>query len=613
MSYDCCNPYVSNASANATYLTNQGFIVSGSGSATASSTYSQEDANTQAFNIANNVAYDSALTIANTINQTIDILNIDNGSFINPESIIQVKKYLQSHNELTGAPYSAYVFGNAFTNQEEFIGVGIGQKYDQSGNIVNTPVNEDMIWRWASFTKLLGTIMIAKAVEDGLIESIDDPVYKYVPEIGDINQYVSGSTYLGTTDNYGTFMYDISINTVPNLGKTITIRHLINSSSGIGYTFWRLGLTRVATLNNQKYTDFETGQVYPPGTPPPNNSSFANFIAYLQYLEKQENINNGSNDIDVFTSYYYGDEITFTDLILNRIKFPLLNPPGTKTNTNYGADLNVLGAVIGGALRNKGILKTASEYCKEKIFDPLEMTNSWLSCGSLPYIEGSQSKIIDCCFYRKLGAFQLPNSFDNQKGTNVSYNTLYVSSDPNVQDDGFVKQINGQLFKTYQGVATNFYSGGFAESGIGPLTDYSKLIKMIINNGIYTNISGENITILKKQSIQYLLTPKANSDLSNPYIGIWSCGAGTTNFVQPYETWGGGFAIADRYKGESLPLGVNPNVQRWMAYYNMHYYFDTVTGNYLLGGVQISNASWFPNNIPVEPDIQKVWQILTLN
>ena len=61
-----------------------------------------------------------------------------------------------------------------------------------------------------------------------------------------------------------------------------------------------------------------------------------------------------------------------------------------------------------------------------------------------------------------------------------------------------------------------------------------------------------------------------------------------------------------------LPLGIGSNCNRWMAYYGHHYYFDTFTGNYLVGGTQSSFASWTPTNVNIEPDYLKIWQILTL-
>jgi len=602
------------ASSSGAAYTIDNILVTATASASASSIISQEDADVVAKNLANNLAQEKANNEVDLINQTLDIININNGSSINPKSIQLVKDYLIANNKASGAAFSGYVFGNAFTDEEVFIGEGIGQKYDENGILVNKPIDKNMIWRWASMTKLLGMIIFCKAVEDGLIESLDDSVSKYIPEVSNINSYVSGSKYTGQKDNYGTPIYEISIDNVPNLGDTMTLRDLVNSSSGLGYTFWELGNTRINYLNQQVYTDFVTGQKCSAGTPPPNNSTFANFIGYIQYLEKQVNISNNSNNVDVFTSYYYNEPVTFTQSILARVKFPLLCKPGTTTNTNYGVDLNMIGAVISGALQKKGIQQNSAQYCNEKIFVPLEMSNTWLSCGSLPYPKDAKKNIIDCGFYRK-NVFKKPNAFDSQKGVNVKYDTYYVSSDPSVSDDGFVNQSNKQVFKNYVGLPENKYAGGFAESGIGPLTDYTKLLKMIINKGvIYKMINGErkSIRILKQQSIEYLLNPKANTNLNDPTIGIWSCGAGTTNFIQPQETWVGGFSVTDKYKGQQLPLGIGSDCNRWMAYYGHHYYFDTFTGNYLVGGSENSFASWNPTNVNFEPDYLKIWQILTL-
>lgn len=602
------------ASSSGTAYTLDNVLVTATASASASSIVSQEHADAVAKNLANNLAQEKANNEVDLINQTLDIININNGSSINPKSIQLVKDYLIANNKASGASFSGYVFGNAFTDEEVFIGEGIGQKYDENGILVNKPIDKNMAWRWASMTKLLGIIILCKAVEDGLIQSLDDSVSKYVPEVSKINSYVSGSKYTGQKDNYGTPIYEISIDNVPNLGDTITLRDLVNSSSGLGYTFWGLGNTRINFLNQQVYTDFVTGESYPPGTPPPDNSTFANFIGYIQYLEKQVNISNNSNNVDVFTSYYYDEAVTFTQSIVARTKFPLLCKPGTTADTNYGVDLNMIGAVVSGALQKKGIQQNSAQYCNEKIFVPLEMNDTWLSCGSLPYPKDAKKNIIDCGFYRK-NVFKKPNTFDSQKGVNVNYDTYYVSSDPSVSDDGFVNQSNKQVFKNYVGLPEDKYAGGFAESGIGPLTDYTKLLKMIINKGVfYKTINGEkkSIRILKQQSIEYLLNPKANTNLNDPTIGIWSCGAGTRNFVQPQETWVGGFSVTDKYKGQKLPLGIGSDCNRWMAYYRHHYYFDTFTGNYLVGGSEDSFASWTPTVLDFEPNYLKIWQILTL-
>jgi CubicO group peptidase (beta-lactamase class C family) len=551
-------------------------------------------------------------------------------------NVDKVISYLNINNLASGAPFSAYVFGNAFTNEEVFMGAGIGQKYNPSGQLVNTPVSSDMCFRWASMTKLLGMILFCKAIEDGLITSIDDPVWLYVPEVANISTYISGSTAqldgLGQPilDEYGTPLYTPIITTVPNLGKSMTIRHLLNYSSGLGYTFYSLGYTRQVYVNNQSYTDFTTNITYNPpynvaSNLPPNNSPFTNYIAYLQYMENiaQTSQVPSSLNVDVFTSYYYNEPVTFTDTILARINFPLLNIPGAANENNYGADLNMLGAVIGGALQLSGNNITSAQYCQQKILIPLNMNNTWLSCGSLQPPSNASSKMLDACFYRYTdvqAGYTPGNQFNAQTSPAVSasYNVVSVSSDPAVQNDGFTRQENGQVYKSFSGYPTDKYAGGYAESGIGPLTDYSKLIQLIINKGVvYNMVNGIKTptTILNTQSIEYLLCPKVNTAANNPNNGIWACGTGTTSFAEPQESFASGFAVTDRYKGQHLPIGIGPNTYRWQAYYGHHYYFDTSTGNYLIGGCESSFAAWpsyTAQNTSYEPEYKYIWQIMTL-
>ena len=76
MSRDCCNPFVASASATSvsSYYTNQGYLVQATGSATATSTLSQEDAQNQANLIAQYVANDAAKTLAGTCDKTLDVI-----------------------------------------------------------------------------------------------------------------------------------------------------------------------------------------------------------------------------------------------------------------------------------------------------------------------------------------------------------------------------------------------------------------------------------------------------------------------------------------------------------------------------------------------------------
>ena len=559
-------------------------------------------------------------------------------------NVQKVLTYLNANNIASGAPFSAYVFGNAFTGEEVFMGAGIGQQYNPSGQIINKPITSDMYFRWASSTKLLGMLIFCKALEDGLIGSIDDPVYKYVPEVGQITDYISGSTaQLDINGNikldiYGSPSYIPIITTTQNIGQTMTIRHLLNYNSGLGYNFYSLGYTRQTYLTDQPYTDLSTGITYTPpytGTNyPPNDTPFANYIAQIQSMETAplaDYSGTGSPpynslNADIFTSYYYNQQVTFTDAILSRCQYPLLNIPGETNVCNYGSDLNMLGAVISGALQNAGQNITSAQYCQEQIFTPLGMNNTWITCGGLAPPANAQTNMVDACFYRYTdneAGYNLSNEFNAQSadpsGQNPPYyNTVNVSSNPTMQNDGFVRQANGQVYHPFVGYPLDKYAGGYAESGVGPLTDYSKLLKLILNKGIvYTIQNGIKIgtRILNAQSIGYLLTPKVGADANNPYNGVWACGAGTVSFAQPQETWASGFTVTDPYKGQNLPIGISSTTHRWQSYWGHHCYWDTVSGNYLMGGCESSFASWptiTAPNTSYEPDYLYIWQIMTL-
>ncbi len=495
----------------------------------------------------------------------------------NFEQIERVKNYLKEVNQKSGSPFSSYVFGNAFTGKEVFIGEGEGR--------VGEPVNDKMYYRWASCTKILGLIILCKAIDDGFIDSIDEPVYKYITEFSNITKYVKDAVPVFDEqgnqlyDKYGTPRYNMVLEYDPELGKKITIRNLINHSSGIGYITWGLASSRKIFVDPIA------------GTPNGNK-----YIAYLQYIEQ----NNVSQRVDIFNSYYFNEQISFTDLILERTKHPLIFFPG---NDNiYGEDHNFIAGIVSRALQQKGLNITAAQYCKEKIFIPLGINNSWLLCGSLNPPADVLDRITDAYFVRD-------SNIDGQGGKNVEFGKLYRCLNPSVSDDGFVRQELGQVVKLNE--PTDTMAGGFSESGVGPLTDYVKLLKLIINKGVVKSKCGffdKEIRVISSQSLEYVLAPKFDFDTN-----LWTSGKGTIPFLAPYETWSGACTAISEYKGSTLPTSIGNSVYKWIGYYNTTYYFDTKTGNYLFGGTQVSFGSWLlpTSTLPFQPDALKIWQILT--
>lgn len=462
---------------------------------------------------------------------------------------MKVKTLLKTNNAKSGALFSACYFGNAFTDEKVFIGEGNGRE--------GKPINCCMYWRWASMTKFLGLIALGAALEDGLL-NLDDQVSKYIPEFKTINSYVSDSEREPGVDAYGTPNYKMITTTEEGLGDKITIRNLIQSNSGFGYIFWGLGSTR--NLLNA-FDGTKNGQ---------------NYISFIQYMDRVANPTTGF--IDSITTPYNKYNASSTELILNRIKYPLVNKPGE--DTIHGIDLLILGAVIGRSLQMKGINKTGSEYIKERIFDALDMKSSWIAGGDLQPPKDVNNRLVDAFFVRQ-------NNIDGKQGPLVKLNTMYRCFDPQAVDDGFTT-LTKNFFLKDKITNNNYLAGDFQANAVGTLGDFSKLMKLIIYKGKY---NGKQI--LSPQTIEYLLTAKIAEG-----VGIWAFGRGTLNLLQPNDDWIGGLSKT-KATASNLSFPVGQNTLRWGGYYGTTYYFDISTGNYMVSGTQAPFSSWY---LPILPD-----------
>jgi CubicO group peptidase (beta-lactamase class C family) len=497
---------------------------------------------------------------------------------INPASVEEARKFLESSNSSSGAPFSAFVYGNAFTDEEIFVGVGIGNSK------VNKPVDKDMYWRWASMTKLLGNIILTAALEDSIIESLDDPIYKYIPEFSTINSWVQDAKREPGTDKYGTPNYSMVLGFEEGLGKKITVRDILKSTTGLGYAFWGTGSRRNIV---NAFSNVPSDQRY---------------IAWLQYLESLYPDGQGFTDITPYYNLKLSKKTyTITELILERLKYPLLCYPGS--DYYYGMEHEITGGIISGGLLRKGIVKTSAEYCKERIFEPLGMKNTWLGCGSLNPPSDYDEKVTNAFFVRA-------NDIDGQAGPLVQLNTLYRDSQLEAQGDGFVFLSRDPFTKTHE--PTDIYAGGYSSVGIGTLTDFCKLMKLIINNGVvhkkscFCNIT--EVRVLSPQSIQFLINPK-NDKIS----GIWNLGRDTQNLLGPNDVWMGGGAVTDKYNAPVLPFAIGEGTFRWAGFFQTSFYFDINTGNYLVSGTQAAGVSWLlpTSTSSFQPSTLKLWQILT--
>jgi methyl acetate hydrolase len=95
----------------------------------------------------------------------------------------------------------------------------------------NLPMQRDAIFRIASMTKPITSLAVAMLVEEKLL-GLDDPVEKYLPEYA--NPRVIDAFY----------PLDRSSVTRPAI-RSITLRHLLTNTSGLGYPFSSLALSQL--------------------------------------------------------------------------------------------------------------------------------------------------------------------------------------------------------------------------------------------------------------------------------------------------------------------------------------------------------------------------------
>lgn len=104
------------------------------------------------------------------------------------------------------------------------------------------PLTTDAIFRIASMTKPVTTVAAMQLLEQGRF-SLDDPAEKYLPELAHLSVFESFDPQTGAY-------------TVRPAKKTVTIRHLLTHTSGLGYNF-----------TSPTVRDFKprTGEEYPAG------------------------------------------------------------------------------------------------------------------------------------------------------------------------------------------------------------------------------------------------------------------------------------------------------------------------------------------------------------
>jgi len=176
-----------------------------------------------------------------------------------------------------------------------------------------TPISEDTIFRFYSMSKPITSVAVMMLVEEGKL-SVNDPLYRFVPEFKDVRVYMSGDV-------------DDMV-TVP-AQRPITIGDLLTHTSGLTYHF--MGDTPV----HRYYRKHGVKRNTPVGSLPTDAPAAP----------------------------------TLEELVHRLAKAPLLHQPGQQFDYSYST--TVLGYVV-----ERASGKPLDQFIQERIFTPLRMLHT---------------------------------------------------------------------------------------------------------------------------------------------------------------------------------------------------------------------------------------------
>ena len=187
------------------------------------------------------------------------------------------------------------------------------------------PLQEDSLFRIYSMSKPITGVALMILIEEGKVR-LNDPIAIYIPEFA--------STKVMKTNVDGTF-------TTEKLNKPITIRDLATHTSGIAYSF---------TANKQLRKIYEEKKLTP----------------YF-FIDNITALSNDAEGSFATSTKAFPNVCAFSSALAS--KAPLMHQPGERYTYSMGMD--ILGCVI-----ERASGKTFDAFLKERIFDPLGMTDT---------------------------------------------------------------------------------------------------------------------------------------------------------------------------------------------------------------------------------------------
>jgi len=508
--------------------------------------------------------------------------------FFNENSKTNVVNYLNTfgiglpngHKGLLG------LYGNAFSGEEQFVGVGEVKKGDtnwENGNVIHS---------WASQSKIVTYTIVAKMLEEGLI-NVEDPIAKYNPDCSGNAYYING---MQTTPDANNPNIDVNkpLTWKASYGQfnlnTITVGTCLQFNIGLPFAIYSVFQTAQTFIYNPIFTN----QIVASGL---------QGQAMLYQLNIYNDLMRKNVPIDVFSDIGKKKFITIKQSVANWLSNAKKNPvidttaipfsyaPNTPTDNllpfkvrglmhSYSIGLDILCSALDVIVRNKGYNGLA-HYARVKILEPLNMNTTYFA-----FVEKQNTNLkrIDLAFNRA--------PVISAKDASGNLTTESYLCDPKYIDDkksGLTVWSNdypNDGISAWQ-LLREMYDPNDLILGSGPVSstpsDLAKIYKLLIRGGI----NHENIRVLDQSSVNWLLSPKINSLVN--LNGIYPFAQDNDNV-----TWCGGLARYNNDNNNAPSTLASEYVYYWGGAWGSIGCFDIKSGHYVIISAAELSLGSFP-------------------
>ena len=486
--------------------------------------------------------------------------------------------------------------GNAFSGQEVFTSVGIA-------NPSGAPWTDNHYVRFASQSKIIGGLVIAKMMEENLMKPTDT-VAQYIPQFTGIAYYCTGST--GTLGTFSSGPGSYTGTYLPFQLGSVQIAHLLG---------FQVGIPSSEFLTGNSFITWQT-------------TSPADYNLNLSYQSAINALNlgiglgptgcfasgNGLRDPSWDSYYKAGGFLTgpITDYVLTlcnclRAGSVVLSfPPGATApgfsnmvvpRGQYGVTMTLLSYACQQALSGTSYANNLAKYIRDKLFTPIGITNQlwWSACETGP--DDRYTQTVEVSFRRNYniytGAYATGTIAPGLPLNSLVWSSQYPSD--SIATNGVPSAYNGD---------PPSFNGGL----MGRPSMYCKLLKLIINNGLYVSPSGSVTQVVSRQAINWMFNSFGCTSQLFEGRTYFGSGGPTAN-----QKWCLGFMKQDDSIASStnidnygnvgiITFPMSPSIGGWGGYYGTQFAFDIATGYYIIVGSQESGAGATINY----PDWQRV-------